>query len=126
MIVGLNYFIFWRIRLGNKVKGQLQVITSAQQPVTLQELDAWYTAVPDEKNAAKEIEASFALMRDYGDKRSNELSHFKSPVRGDSLTADQTTLLAGYVEMNRDAMARVRPALTRSASRYSIDLTWGY
>src|SRR5260221_9385647 len=98
--IALIYFIFWRLRLGNKVENQLKAITSAHLPVTLQELDDWYTAVPDEKNAAKEIEASFALMRDYGDKRSNEISHFKPPVRGESLTADQTALLAGYVEMN--------------------------
>jgi len=126
IVVALNLFIFWRVRLANRVGKQLNAITSAQQPVTLQELDAWYTAVPDEKNAAKEIEASFALVRDYGDKRSNEISHFKPPVRGESLTADQTALLAGYVEMNREAMAKVREALTRPASRYSVDFTWGY
>src|SRR5882672_1025884 len=122
--IALVYFILWRIRIGNKVESQLQAIASAHLPVTLEELNAWYTSVPDEKNAAKEIEAAFTLMQDYDDSRSNQISHFNYnlPSHTKPLTTEQLALLAGYVEMNRDAMAKVRAGLNRPASRYSIDL----
>lgn len=126
--IALICFIFWRIRIGNKIECQLQAIAAAHLPINAKELDSWYAAVPDEKNAAKGIEAAFTLMQDYDDSRSKQILHFNFnlPSHTQPVTGDQLALLSGYVEMNRDAMAKVRAALKRPACRYSIDLTWGY
>src|SRR5260221_2163794 len=89
--IALIYFIFWRLRLGNKVENQLKAITSAHLPVTLQELDSWYPTVPDEKNAAKGIEESFTLLQDYDDNRSKQILHFNFnlPSHTEPVTGEQ-------------------------------------
>ena len=119
-------FILWRIHLSRDVETQLQAIRAAGLPTSPAELNAWYANVPDDQNAAKEIEAAIALLRDYTDQRSKEVVHFKLSPHAKSLSTNELALLSGYVDLNREAIAKVRAAITLPASRYSADLSWGY
>jgi hypothetical protein len=120
LIIG---FIIWRVNLAHEVNVKLQTIRAAGLPTSGAELNAYYPAVPDNENAALVMTQAFALLRNYPDSRSNEVARFKIPPRGQLLNAAQKQLLAGYVEMNSDALSKVREAVKFPKSRYLVDLT---
>lgn len=107
------------------VDAKVQEIRDAGLPTNGKELNAYYSAVPDSENAALVMTQAFALMRDFSDSRSNEIANFKTPARGQLLTPEQKKLLSGYVEMNSDALDKMREAIKLSESRYPVDYTPG-
>lgn len=108
-----------------EVDAKLQEIRAAGLPTNGKELNVYYPAVPDNENAALVMTQAFALARDYSDSRSNEIANIKIPSRGQSLTPEQKNLLSGYVEMNSDALDKMREAIKLSSSRYPLDYTPG-
>jgi hypothetical protein len=113
--------VVWRLLLGYDVNLRLAAIRAAGLPTNGRELDNWYAAVPDRENAALVLTQAFALRRNYADNRSNAVWNFKLPKRGETLTPKQNELLAGYVEMNSEALAKANEALKLPACRYPID-----
>jgi hypothetical protein len=118
LIVSLLY---WRGKLAMEVDAKLQAIRAAGLPTSGAELNAYYPAVPDSGNAALAMTQAFTLMRDFTDSRSNEIATFKIPSRGQLLTSEQKKLLSGYVEMNSDALDKMREAIKLPESRYPVD-----
>jgi hypothetical protein len=104
-----------------EVDAKLQAIRAAGLPTSGEELNAYYTAVPDNENAALVMIQAFALMRDFPDSRSNQVANFKIPSREQLLTSEQKNLLSGYVEMNSAALAKMREAIKLPESRYPVD-----
>lgn len=123
VIAAIAALIIWRVHLAHEVRAKLAAIRAAGLPTSGAELNAYYPAVPDNENAALVMTQAFALMRNYPDSRSNEVARFKIPPRGQSLTAAQKQLLADYVEINSNALAKVREAVKFPRSRYPVDLT---
>ncbi len=116
-------FTIWRVNLAHEVNAKLQAIRDAGLPTSGAELSAYYPTVPENENAALVMIQAFALLRNYPDSRSNEVARFKISPRGQSLNAAQKQLLAGYVEMNSNALVKVREAVKFPKSRYPVDLT---
>ena len=116
-------FTIWRVNLAHEVNAKLQAIRDAGLPTSGAELSAYYPTVPENENAALVMIQAFALLRNYPDNRSNEVERFKIPPRGQSLNAAQKQLLVGYVEMNSNALVKVREAVKFPKSRYPVDLT---
>jgi hypothetical protein len=104
-----------------EVDAKLQAIRATGLPTSGAELNAYYPAVPDNENAALVMIQAFALMRDFPDNRSNEVANFKILSRRQLLTSEQKKILSGYVEMNSDALAKMREAIKLSESRYPVD-----
>ena len=73
--------LIWRGKLAMEVDAKLQAIRAAGLPTSGEELNAYYTAVPDNENAALVMIQAFALMRDFPDSRSNQVANFKIPSR---------------------------------------------
>lgn len=117
--------VWWRWHLSYEVNGRLRALQLAGLPTSGAELNQWYAAVPDRENAALVMTQGFALMRTFPDQRSNEVSRFKSPPRGQALTSEQKTLLADYAELNAAALAKAQEAITLPKSRYPIDFSPG-
>jgi hypothetical protein len=122
VIVSLLYL---RGKLAMDIDAKLQEIRAAGLPTNGKELNAYYPAVPENENAALVMTQAFALTRDYSDSRSNEIANFKIPSRGQSLSPEQKKLLSGYVEMNSDALDKMREAIKLPESRYPLDYTPG-
>jgi hypothetical protein len=121
VIITIASFVVWRVNLAHDVNAKLAAIRAADLPTSGAELNAYYPTVPDNENAALVMTQAFALMRNYPDGRSNEVARFKIPPREQLLTSKQKELLAGYVEMNADALARVSEATKLPNSRYPVD-----
>jgi len=125
-IMGLvGMFAYWRLRLAHQVNRRFEQIKTAGLPANPAQLDKWYTAVPDAENAALGLTQAFALMRTYPDRRSNDVTGFSFPPRGQSLTTEQKELLTGYIELNSAALAKALEAVKLPRSRYPVDLSKG-
>jgi hypothetical protein len=108
------------------VSAKLQAIRAAGLPIDGKELNDYYTAVPDNENAALVMTQAFALMQDFSDNRSSQIANFRIPPRGQPLSAGQKQLLAGYVGMNSEALTKMREAIKLPGSRYPIDYSPGF
>jgi len=113
--------LIWRAYLGTTINRQLRLLRTAGLPVNGEELNRWYTAVPDAQNAALVLTQAFALRVNYPDSRSNLILNFKLPQRGALLTPEQAELLRGYVSLNEERLKKADEALKLSACRYPID-----
>jgi hypothetical protein len=89
------------------------------------EANNYYSAVPDDENAALKMEAAFTLMTNYNDRRSNEVSSIKFPSRTNTFTSQQLELISGYCLMNSNALAQAAEAVQLLRCRYPIDLSRG-
>jgi len=110
-----------RARMNRSVETQLNAIRAAKLPTNRRELGEWHAPVPDNENAALVLTQAFGLMRTYTDARSNEVSQIRVPTRGKSLSPKERDLIAGYVELNADALALARKALALPKCRYPMD-----
>jgi hypothetical protein len=111
----------WRLYLAHVINRQLAEVRAAGLPVNGEELNRWYPAVPDDRNAARALTQAFKLRCNYPDSRSNSIFNFKLPGRREALTAEQTRLLEGYVAMNSAMLDQAKEALELPASRYPVD-----
>jgi len=126
MTLPVLFALGWRWHLMLDVKQRVAAIKAAGLPTSAAELNDYYPAVADDQNAALVITQALALVRSYTDARSNEVEKFELPLPSEPLTSEQAELLAGYVEMNRAAIAKAREGLSLPRSRYPIDLSPGF
>jgi len=122
IVVLASCFALWRLRLSHDVRNRLAAIRSAGLPTSGTELDNWYAHVPDSENAALVMTQALALLREFPDSRSNNLT---IPPRGQPLTVAQRQLLSDYVEMNSNALAKADEAIRLPKSRYPVNLGLG-
>jgi hypothetical protein len=125
VLLGITVFIVWRVRLANAVERQIAAIRAAGLPTNGAEANDYYTAVPNEENAALKMAESFALMTSYNDRRSNVVAAIKFPARKENLTAEQVELVAGYCTLNSNALATAKEAVKLQQCRYPLDLSQG-
>jgi hypothetical protein len=124
-LLGIMYFTAWRVQLANDVARQLAAIRAAGLPTSGAEANEYYTAVPDNENAALKMADAFASITNYSDQRRWEIVALKFPQRKDTFTTEQLELIAGYCAMNSNALAQAREAVKLPRCRYPIDLSWG-
>ena len=113
----------WKAYLTQRISRELAKIRNAGLPANGEELNRWYTAVPDSQNAALVLTQAFALRQVYSDSRSNLINNFKLPKRGVALTPEQVELLRGYLVLNQACRDKADEALRLPASRYPVDFT---
>jgi hypothetical protein len=118
-------FIVWRVNLAHDVNAKLAAIRAAGLPANGEEADAYYTAVPDNENAAVKMAEAFGLMTNYPDGRSNIVASIRFSDRRSSPTSEQLELLVSYCAMNSNALAQAGEAVKLPHSRYPIHLSWG-
>lgn len=124
-VFGIIVFSIWRTRLASDVNAEFATIRAAGLPTNGDEENDYYPEVPEKENAAIQMEDAFELLTNFDDRRSNEVATVKFPLSKNSFSAEQLELAAGYVEMNSNALTRVREALQLTHSRYPIDLSLG-
>lgn len=125
VILAIVSFIVWRVNLAHDVNAKLAAIHAAGLPTNGTEANDYYTAVPDDENAALKIVDAFTSITNYNDQRSNEVASTKFPRRKDTLTPEQLELLRDYVAMNSNAIAKAQEAIKLPRCRYPMDLSWG-
>jgi hypothetical protein len=125
-ILGLTFglgclviFLFARSQ-HRRTDQDLEALRKAGYPVTLAELDRWYAPVPAEENAAlKIIEAIGQLPA------AVPLQHAWPLSLGDSLSAEERSILRLTITNNQKGLELVREAASLQKSRYPCDLSQG-
>lgn len=105
--------------LPGKISGQLVTIKKAGYPVTLDELDKWYTAPADGTNSASVFAVAFSSLR------TSTLGSVKVPPRATAMTADTKQTIADLVTENQPAIELLHKAAVSGKCRYPIDLKKG-
>lgn len=118
----------WRMYLASVINRELAKIQVAGLPISGEELNRWYAAVPDRENSALVLTQAFSLLHTINTEsgeRVNEVQDLKDkfPRRADQLTSEQVEMIRWFVATNQPAMAKVREALKLASSRYPIDCT---
>ncbi len=124
-VLCLVLFVIWRAHLHYQITRQFGAIRSAGLPASPQELDRWYAAVPEASNAAVVLTRAFELQRTFPDKRSNEIEQAKLLDRREAWSAETRELIAEYVAMSGESLAKACEGVQRPQSRYPVDLTCG-
>jgi hypothetical protein len=110
--------LVWRISLNAANNRRLRAISASGEPVTLEELDQFYKAVPEGSNAALLwLEGIAALTSE-----SAEIARAIPMKRGVRLTEEQLRNARNALEDNAKALALFHRAATLTASRYPISL----
>jgi len=120
----LAAFVVWRCFLAIEVSSKFDEIKVSGYPTTPTELNSFYKAVPSDKNAALVMTQAFALIRQFPDKRSNDISQLE-PILKSPHQVEEEALIRQYVEMNRVAMDKACEALKLPECRYPIDFSFG-
>jgi hypothetical protein len=104
---------------------RLTAMRQAGYPVTLSELDTYYPAVPDERNAALVYQRAFQAEL-FTNEVANDLTGNANLRRGDRLPGEICSELAAALAAHAAAWQLLYSATNLSDSRYSIDLRAGY
>jgi hypothetical protein len=100
---------------------QVNAIIKQGYPVTLAELDGWYRSPAPEQNAAFAYTNAFARLTGL----TNFLDGW-SPRAGEPIEPEDLSELKAVLETNRAALQLLHSALSRTNSRYPIDLKQGF
>ena len=115
----------WRWQLKRDVDRQMASLRVQGIPLNGTELNNFYPAVPDDRNAALMITQAFALMQEFPDERQGEITRWKPPSGRSPLDAEDVRRLSSYVEMNSQATTMGREACKLPGSRYPVDFSPG-
>ncbi|HBC87472.1 MAG TPA: hypothetical protein DCZ94_11000 [Lentisphaeria bacterium] len=145
------YFVYGSYMNGLKTKldAKLKVLREAGYPVTLSELDSWYTAVKDEDNAVLVYQRGFDSFIEIGKcdfagkvpelagKKAEDgawepmknipiAGTCRTPVPPDMLSERERKMSAIYLETNKESLQFFKMAAKMEKCRFKIDLKEGY
>jgi hypothetical protein len=126
-------YVAYRYTLHRMVEAKLDEIRKQGYPVTLAELDKWYSQPPPGENAADLYEQAFAQYAWTGERYvylgAGEIvvpplskKSVKLPVGPENLSEEFKSVVAGIVHENREALTVLHEDRTLTYCRYPIDL----
>jgi hypothetical protein len=123
-VLGIAAIKLRRHRLEKELAQELALIRSRGEPVTPEELDAWYPAVPETNNAALLILQAMEPLND--DKVRSQATEYRpqNPVLQNTNLAGRE-LAAAFLATNEHTLALLHDATKLTAARYPVDLKQG-
>ena len=136
LIVCLLEFYFYTNSLQDRLDSELERLRAIGCPVTLKELDNWYTAVPDNENAALIYEKAFPLIQAYPSLDKGKIilkGDPPFPPLGEPFSDEIIAANKKYIGINSSFFRLIKEASKKDKARYSIDYangklfgTWGF
>lgn len=130
LIVGIPFiafvilFVYWKVSVARELAAFKEEARAQGFPVTIEELNAWYPAVPDEENAALVYEEAFALMEAAGPEYDFylELGDARNlDKRLQAYPADLKARARKYIETRAPVLVKLEEASKLEQARYSVD-----
>ena len=127
ILISAIIFSRWNNSVAEELEAYKQDARAHGYPVTLEELNAWYPAVPDNENAALVYEEAFALMQavDPGCEQLSELWDQRDAQLSNSAHTPDLTIEIRYVDSQADALAKLEEASHMKCARFPVDFTQG-
>jgi len=127
LLFALAVFVAYRVSLSLRISTRLKAISTAGYPVTADDLDKWYPAVPEKENAALVFTEAFARL-DLDSSRTSSMPLFprnRLPPRTTIIPPDRKKQIADLLEANRRTLELLYSGVGRKKSRYPIELAPG-
>ena len=129
LVVLLGAYGGYRMVLRMRVNARLDAIRAKDEPVTWEELDAWYTLPAGVDNAADVMETAFEQYAQWDDEKADAL-----PVVGDAelpaltepLNDETKSLIVEYLADNAQALELLHEAANIEQCRFPTDFTQGF
>jgi hypothetical protein len=100
----------------SSLEPEITQLRAAGHPVTIEDLNTWYPAVPAASNAALGVIAASEVLN-------KNQSQLQLPKRGEPITAETLRAIRTYVSDNTAALQTLHTALQLPESRYPLTLT---
>lgn len=127
VFVLLGGFILWNLAAPEQ---DARILATRQHgyPVSLRELDAWYTHLPESENAAAILSKAFSQPGLADNSSTLTVLGEKSlmPTRGHLLDDEAKAELSAVLATNGAVLDLLYSATTLTNSRYAVDLTQGF
>jgi hypothetical protein len=124
LLVGIAWFGLYRWRQKRQLQKRTEAIRAAGYPVTLAELDDWYSIPQDADNAAYVIlDAASWYVEPNKPRLLPVVGKAKLPNRAQPLPDDTKEAVEAFLTGNGKALEILREAIGMENSRYPIDLS---
>ena len=128
LLIAVCAFVVFRLSVRSKLRARIETIRAAGYPVTLAELNEWYTIPEDAENAADTLIEAFLCYREW-DKTELEslpiVGRAELPVRTEPLAEETKGLIAQYLANNQQALKLLHEGAAMKHSRYPVDFSFG-
>ncbi len=129
LLIAVCAFAVFRLSVRAKVQSRIEAIRAAGYPVTLAELDEWYTIPQDAENAADTLIEAFLNYYEWDSTELKSLpiaGRAELPARTEPLTQETKALIAQYLSDNQQALKLLHEAAAIRHCRYPVDLSLGH
>ncbi|MCP4259819.1 MAG: hypothetical protein GY774_20250 [Planctomycetes bacterium] len=129
LLIAVCAFAVFRLSVRAKVQSRIEAIRAAGYPVTLSELDEWYTIPQDAENAADTLIEAFLNYYEWDSTELKSLpiaGRAELPARTEPLTQETKALIAQYLSDNQQALKLLHEAAAIRHCRYPVDLSLGH
>ncbi|MFC1781577.1 hypothetical protein ACFLZ8_04890 [Planctomycetota bacterium] len=126
LLVGAGAFTFYRLNLKKKLQERKDSIRAVGYPVTLEELNDYYSIPEDAENAAYFILDAIEYYLEPEDSLLLPVvGQAELPARTEPLTIKMLTDISVYLKDNQKSLELLHETLALEYSRYPINLTLG-
>ena len=131
LLIAISAFVVFRLSVRSKLRSKIDAIRTAGYPVTLAELNEWYTIPEDAENAADIIIEAFLYYRELDQTEVESLpllGRGKLPARTEPLAKETKSLIVQYIDDNRQALEILHETAAIEHGRYPVDFNvdFGY
>ena len=129
-IIVVGAFLVFRIGVSSKLEARIDAIRAAGYPVTLAELNAWYTIPASAENGADYMIDAFSYYEKLHDAADPNLAqkvyNAELPARTEPISEETKNLIAQYIGDNQQALKLLHKGAAAEHSRYPVDFTAGF
>ena len=126
LLIAICVFVVFRLSVRSKFRARIEAIRAAGYPVTLAELNEWYTIPEGAENAADTLIDAFLCYYKWNNTELESLPIVgtgKLPARTEPLTEETKGLVGQYLADNQQALELLHKAAPIEHSRYPVDLS---
>ena len=115
-------FTIYRIRLRSKLNARIEAIRAADYPVTLAELDKWYSIPDDAENAAYTIMGAFSYFVEPQNVEIIPVAGMgKLPARTEPMDEVTRGVISQFIADNKEALELIHAGAAIENCRYPVD-----
>jgi len=128
LLIAVCAFVVFRLSVRSKLRARIEAIQAAGYPVTLAELNEWYTIPEGAENAADTLIEAFLCYYEWNRTELESLpvaGREELPARTEPLAEETKGLVAQYLADNQQALELLHKAASMEHSRYPVDFSVG-
>lgn len=126
LLIAVCVFVVFRLSVRSKFRARIEAIRAAGYPVTLAELNEWYTIPEGAENAADTLIDAFLCYYECNKTQSEFLpivGRAELPARTEPLAKETKALVTQYIADNQQALELLHEGAAIEHCRYPVDFS---